>query len=539
MENKNINFTPTRHQLDAMDYFLRSKYKGLLLYHRLGSGKTCTAIIIADLMLKKNMINRVYILSQGSLRKTWIDQYCKRCGADKKILFEKYTFITYNYNVSEVLPDSFDNALVIIDEIHMLINSVKNGTKTGVTIYEKISSSNCRILALSGTPVFHYIYEFPLIGSLLKPEEFMDIRTENSIDQDKFMNLFDVDKDGNVTPENPAKIKYLLKGIISYFPGKEEKYYPTVIYEKPIRVKMSQGQEKVYWHNYFSECELMYIKPNEGLKLQYIDDYNLIKELTIMAKKRIMSRLASNIVYFESFKTKKDLIETKKDLIETKEQSCWITKENLKDQALLKMSPKTVALILNIIKHPSQKHVIFTFFKTKGGAYLIHSLLKLAGIKAAIFSGDLNDGKRSMLLKQYNSPENRYGKYIQVLIFTDAGAQGISLLEARHCHIFESSTRETIIQQAIGRVVRYKSHYKMPKNEQNVKIWRYWSVSNQDAPFDIKLVSTNRKGVTKERIKTVKNNTAIDELLYNEGIISVNKIRTFSLLLEEASVTPY
>ena len=49
-------FTPTAHQIATMNYFLKSKYKGLLLYHRLGSGKTCTSIMIADKMLKKKKV---------------------------------------------------------------------------------------------------------------------------------------------------------------------------------------------------------------------------------------------------------------------------------------------------------------------------------------------------------------------------------------------------------------------------------------------------------------------------------------------------
>ena len=45
-------FTPQEHQSEVLNYFInKSKYKGLCLYHRLGSGKSCSSIMISDEML--------------------------------------------------------------------------------------------------------------------------------------------------------------------------------------------------------------------------------------------------------------------------------------------------------------------------------------------------------------------------------------------------------------------------------------------------------------------------------------------------------
>ena len=69
-------FTPQAHQEFVREYFIKSPYKGLLLYHRLGSGKTCSSIIIGDALLKLKNIKTVYVLSPGSLRQGWIKEYC-------------------------------------------------------------------------------------------------------------------------------------------------------------------------------------------------------------------------------------------------------------------------------------------------------------------------------------------------------------------------------------------------------------------------------------------------------------------------------
>ena len=52
VNKKKVLFTPLKQQEDVKNYFINSPHRGLLLYHLLGSGKTCTSIIIADEMLR-------------------------------------------------------------------------------------------------------------------------------------------------------------------------------------------------------------------------------------------------------------------------------------------------------------------------------------------------------------------------------------------------------------------------------------------------------------------------------------------------------
>ena len=52
-EKKKQEFSPLKHQTDTLNYFLKSEYKGLFLFHKLGSGKSCTAFLIADTLLRQ------------------------------------------------------------------------------------------------------------------------------------------------------------------------------------------------------------------------------------------------------------------------------------------------------------------------------------------------------------------------------------------------------------------------------------------------------------------------------------------------------
>jgi len=66
------------HQRIVKDYLnLHTPYRGLLLYHGLGSGKTCTSIAIAEGM--KIPDKRIYILTPASLKMNYFSEL-KKCG---------------------------------------------------------------------------------------------------------------------------------------------------------------------------------------------------------------------------------------------------------------------------------------------------------------------------------------------------------------------------------------------------------------------------------------------------------------------------
>lgn len=528
-EKEKIAFEPTKHQQDTVDYFLNSPYKGICLYWQLGSGKTCGAILIADKMLKKGLVDHVYVLTSGSLRQGWVMEYCKKCGYKNVFLETYFTFITYNYGVQDNLPN-FNDSLVIIDEVHNLINGAKNFTKTGTAIYNKLNEENCRIIALSGTPIYNNIYEFALLGRLLKPgDDFPDIRVNGEIDQLQFMKEFIVLEDGSVKPINPTKMKRKLEGIISYYPGASTEFMPKIINQPPIMVLMPPEQEIHYWNQVVQERKLSF-PPPKSLMREKPKLYDLLRKMYIMARKNILSRKASNFYYPAEIADSKDLLST---------SGGWISHDKF-DQGQLKFiySGKITALVLNIILHNRQKQVIFTFFKKKAGAQLLYGILMMCGIKCAIFSGELSDQDRERVLKKFNSPENNYGDVLRILIVTEAGVEGISILNARHIHILESSPRMTKTMQAIGRVARFMSHVTLPPEERTVNVWRYWSIASPE-PFTLETKYVLPNGEEQVISTKINNKTTIDQILYVNGMKNIQSLNSFLDLLKEVSVTPY
>jgi superfamily II DNA or RNA helicase len=503
-------FIPQPHQQKIADYFLDSPHRGLLLYHLLGSGKSCTSILVAKTMLETKKVNHVYVLTPGSLRTNFINEFCKICG-DVKTLHKYYTFITYNYNIFESIKNiDFEDSLVIIDEAHNLINGAKNVSKNPHSIYVKILNSNAKVLVLTGTVIFNNIYEWCLLGNLLKSDTFPNI-----IEDDKLsLEYFEIHKDEIFSKTN-------LAGIISYFPGNIGEY-PDVIYNEPIKVRMSPPQETMY-NAIANKEEFIRLRGPPKPDLKFTDPAKFATQqlIWIIAQKYIMSRSISNLVYpNEKYEDENDDLDPKKceliiyniennkevpssanisidkdGMIDSRKKKKdmlekyggWINRSILTDRKLSLYSPKIVALITNILKNINSKHVVFSYFIEHGGIRFIHNVFKLCKIKSIIYSGDVSAERRQRILNKFNNPNNRYGEKIKVLLMTEAGREGITFKEVGHLHILETNTIANNTKQIIGRVARYKSHTEMPVEERKVNIWKYHSYTGNQMCIKDKL----------------------------------------------------
>lgn len=541
-------FYPQPHQLFVRDKMLEiveknlngeTETRGLILYHLLGSGKSCSSIITADSVMKKfpDVIKRVFVLSGGSLRKNMMYEYCKKCGKSPKALEKKYAFITYNTNVGNYLPN-FEGSVVIIDEFHNLINGVKNGSKNYTAIYEALQNSkNVFILLLSGTPIVKRPKEIMIAVSIVKPNIDAGVLGVNKkiLGQSYgsgFSSIFSMDNNDEIVLVDVMLYKKVFGEIFSYFPGEKENY-PEIVEEKIIKCVMTPWQELNYFIAANTEKDLLTIKldtiHNPSMR-------KLMESLKIMAIKGIISRQPSNFSYPELVQPylKKVLVEDTEEIICLREKlqitkdrkerdelleklnesrlkskedqkggyypdeltehekkrlklpydldvpvknQGWISKsEFIKHKIRDIYSSKFSALLNKIADNFFRKHMVYSFFKERSGTKLLSAILNMCGVKTVLYTGDLSAAKRESLLNEFNSEENMYGDKIKVILLTEAGGEGITLKDVGVVHILESNHKEAKIRQAIGRAVRFKSHEGLPKSDRTVKIYRYWSV---------------------------------------------------------------
>jgi len=149
--------------------------RGLLIYHGLGSGKTCTSIIVAE-NLKTN--RNILVLTPGiaiksNFKKSLSSGECFTTNyKNNDNVNKQYTFITCpaNNTVRELEKlGSLDEYVVIIDEVQKISGMIANQSKIGLTVYNMLKNArNIKIVFLSATPIINKPYELAILMNMLK-----------------------------------------------------------------------------------------------------------------------------------------------------------------------------------------------------------------------------------------------------------------------------------------------------------------------------------------------------------------------------------
>ena len=91
-----------------------------------------------------------------------------------------------------------------------------------------------------------------------------------------------------------------------------------------------------------------------------------------------------------------------------------------------------------------------------------------------IYNGTWDDLPQTLSeqLKAINA-NNNMGEIVKLLMITASGAEGISLQNCRFVHITEPYWHPVRTKQVIGRARRICSHYRLPEEFRNVKVFQY------------------------------------------------------------------
>ncbi len=195
-----------------------SPYRGLVLYHGLGSGKTCSAIAVAEACRARGA--RVLVMVPASLRRNYLGEV-RKCGAREfreaqawrpqaqgegegeawepavegdggppgtpfaqlppaaqaavrrqvdGAVARVHRVVAYNAapSVTALMrePRPFDDTVVVIDEVHNFIGRAANGRQL-LQVYEALmDAERCRVVLLSGTPLVNQPEELAYLINL-------------------------------------------------------------------------------------------------------------------------------------------------------------------------------------------------------------------------------------------------------------------------------------------------------------------------------------------------------------------------------------
>jgi hypothetical protein len=141
---KNKDFSLLTHQKIVRDYLnIYTPYRGLLLYHGLGSGKTCSSIAIAE-GLKTH--KKVIVMTPASLQRNYVEEL-KKCGDDIYKKNQYWEFVGIQSKVDPMVETlsailSLPKQFIIDQNGAWLVNIKKSSNYTSLNAGERESLDN-------------------------------------------------------------------------------------------------------------------------------------------------------------------------------------------------------------------------------------------------------------------------------------------------------------------------------------------------------------------------------------------------------------
>jgi sRNA-binding regulator protein Hfq len=469
------------HQLpqEFMSNFINpnTPYTGVLVYHKIGSGKSCLAILTAE---KWKRHKRIIVVVPASLRGNFRNELRSQCAGNtyltekertmlnilcledpkyKEIINksderidEFYEIYSYNKFVELIENDELNlkNAVLIIDEIQNMIS--EHGTFYRI-LYNAIKKSpkDLRILLLSATPMFDKPNELALTLNLLKLPKELPIGLE--FNKTFIKTKKDEDEKIRYSVKNMDLFKSYIKGYISYYLGAPSFVFPKTNI-RYIDCVMSDFQYSAYRN--ISQYEDKY----EG---EMTNDFY------------IGTRMISNVVYPNKTLDAKGFK--------------MFTNKTIR-RKLQKYSCKFAA-IMERIEKKSGKIFVYSNFKEYGGLASFIKVLEAFGYtnynkngigkkSFAVWTGDETDAQKNEIRNVYNHKSNIKGKNIKILLGSSSIKEGVTLLNVRQAHIIDGYWNWNKLKQIIGRVSRFCSHKDLPEEKRSVTVYLYQAVTKNE-----------------------------------------------------------
>lgn len=342
-----------------------------------------------------------------------------------------------------------DRAVLIIDEVHNLFRPLANQKKEHERLEAELldpkKHPDMKIVILTATP------------------------GDNIPDVLKLLNIIRNPRDPKITfGDDATKFKKSIRGMVSYFDMSSDTTKFPVVYDDQSFIRAPMGEEQ------FKK----YVEAYKSVKGE-IKSYESLAKQNKLSKYWEPARKYANMLFAFD-----------------------------KDMSLSDFSSKMPYLLENIARYPKEKHYVYSAFYTKmgyGGQGIIavakelekKGYKKLTVEEAKKYNSNKKlppVGKRYILavtteigeeggknlhelIKIYNSPYNKDGRLIHVMLASQGFNEGIDLKAVRHIHFFEPLVTMASDKQTLGRAARYCSHADLDRDagEWSVKIHRYIS----------------------------------------------------------------
>lgn len=411
------------HQQRALERGLKNN---LILAHSTGSGKTLTAIALADKIGKPTTV-----LTPASLVENFKKELAKhKKGGPRVDVMSLPTAISRNIQVP------IGNTL-IVDEAHSLRNA---GTARQEYIKRQLERAD-RVFALTGTPNYNDLQDIAELANIVAKKDVLGANLKDKYERTRV--IMPSWWDRWIHGVKPGEVKELartfelrnkLSPYVDVFDADVEK--PKRI-DESYHVPMSEGQQELY--------DLIESRMPSSLIWKLRSNLPPSKE---------------EARSFNSFLTGVRQVANSTETFDTQGKAG--TKLQLAADKLGKL----------LQKNPNARALVYSNF-LQGGIDSYAKLLDEKGIPYNKFTGSLTQRQKKNVVDSYNSGE------VPVILASGAGSEGLDLKKTRLVQILEPHWNESKIDQVIGRGIRYKSHEGLPPEERSVTVQRFYST-----PYD-------------------------------------------------------
>ena len=482
-------------------------YKSIILFHDLGSGKSraCIATAVDHYLYDKK---ECIIVTKGqSGADSFMSQIIqfRQLSSQKKewreSIFKMRRYTSMSNQIAEMsdeeIKQTYSNKIIVLDEVHN-IRFPGNNDMTDC-VYKSLmkivqNCKNTKIMMATATPM-----------------------TDNENQLEPLLQMCNFFKYGDFEHKD-------MKGIISYNPyvlDKPKTYNINNVYDGMYASCMIEHQKEHYKKHfemgipndiYRSWTHLSLFCTPEGKFGKEITDNFMDKRNRTAQITPVSSKVTKEISYI-SYSPKPEFRE-------------MLSGENLRN-----CSCKYSAFI-DLLDCTEGNVFVFVEEVQGSGIVLLSTILEANGYEMYI-GENLEDGinqnpKRFTMcvgsleicpniqdrLDGFNSPLNKDGQYVRILLGSRVIGESITLMNVRHFHCITPHWNNSTINQAVGRVVRNGSHNALEPNKQTVNIYMHTAIleDNLASSIDfIKLITCHEKQESIQQQENIMKEIAVDK----------------------------
>ncbi len=575
------NFQLSSYQIFLENFISKNTpYRGLLIFHGTGTGKTCTAVTIAerykDYYHDKN--RRIIILASSIIEQGWrnniynphrdsnqctgseytnkLDKNTKKLTLKRNQLIDRYydfnTYGSFKNNLKKVftkydrfeksiarkrklkyIREYYSNRLIIIDEVHNLREASKKDPESLQYIRLVLKySHNLKLILLSATPMFNVNSEIIDILNLLLIND-----NRETID----INDTSIYKDEDFTKKGKKLLTEKMRGYISYIRGETPDKFPIRLYpDKKYLItqypKYDINRNPVTFNRNILKlfkCEFT----GEQLK-GYLKETGNIKNQESDLSKMSILRQISNIYYpiidsnYGSSGLKEIFTIDKYRYRYKQEYKNYFHIDNLQNVSiklynLMKTIQNTVGIVFIYSQYLSSgvipvalalEELGFTRHQDDGEPLLESAKSKNLGNYILLTGDDKLSPHNKKSIELVNRSDNLNGEIVKIIIGNAVISEGVDFRRIREVHILEPWYHLNKMEQIIGRAIRYCSHSDLPEKLRNVMVYLYTGYIKSDIEtIDLRHYRIAMDKISKiGEIENIMKKTAIDCELYHK-----------------------